>query len=112
MYIYLFIYFIYFIYSFTRPSLINQLTLSYSQFKMYSYIDFYISQADKQTLKNKKIDAVSCEEEGSGGDTDILTGSSSSENNDPLLIAESSDTEQGVYADDDYINPLPPKSAN
>ena len=60
-----------------------------------------ISQADKRTLKKKKIDAVSCEEEGSGGDT--LTGSSSSENNDPLLIAESSDTEQGVYADGDFI---------
>ena len=63
-----------------------------------------ISQADKRTLKKKKIDAVSCEEEGSGGDTDILTGSSSSENNDPLLIAESSDTEQGVYAAGDVIN--------
>lgn len=70
---------------------------------MYSYINFYISQADKRTLKKKKIDAVSCEEEGSGGDTDILTGSSSSENNDPLLMAESSDTEQGLYADSNYI---------
>lgn len=69
---------------------------------MYSYINFYISQADKRTLKKKKIDAVSCEEEGSGGDTDILTGSSSSENNDPLM-AESSDTEQGLYADGNYI---------
>ena len=85
--------------SFTRPSLIDQLTLSYSQFKMCCHI----SQADKRTLKKKKIDAVSCEEEESGGDTDILTGSSSSENNDPLLVAESSDTEQGVYADGDYI---------
>lgn len=70
---------------------------------MYSYINFYISQADKRTLKKKKIDAVSCEEEGSGGDTDILTGSSSSENNDPLLMAESSDTEQGLYADGNHI---------
>ena len=63
----------------------------------------YISQADKRTLKKKKVDAVSCEEEGSGRDTYILTGSSSSENNDPLLIAESSDTEQGVYADGNFI---------
>lgn len=47
---------------------------------------------------------MSCEEEVSGGDTDILTGSStcSSENNDPLPIGESSDTEQGVYADGNY----------
>lgn len=60
---------------------------------MYSYINFYISQADKRTLKKKKIDAVSCEEKGSRGDTDILTSSPSSENNYPLLIAESSDTE-------------------
>lgn len=64
--------------SFTPTSLIDQLTLSQSDFKIYCYI----SQADKQNLKKKKL---------------ILTVSSSSDKNNPSFTAESSDPEQGVY---------------
>ena len=77
----------------------------YSPFRSLKFKYSYISQPDKRTLKKKKIEAAttSCEED-EGGDTDILTGSSSSsENSDPAMIAESSNTEKGVYADGNYI---------
>ena len=55
-----------------------------------------ISQADKRTLKKKKI-AVNCDEE--GGDTDLVTCTSNGESssNDPTF-AESSESKQGVPA--------------